>query len=83
MSAATVRKERLEFKSGGTACVGYLYCNSTEIPKPCVIMGAGFGGTQDTPSMVAVATAFAQAGFTPSPSTTATWVKAKVRLDNW
>lgn len=63
MSAATVRKERLEFNSGGTACVGYLYCKPTEIPKPCVIMGAGFGGTQDTPSMVAVATAFAQAGF--------------------
>jgi alpha/beta superfamily hydrolase len=63
VSTATVRKERLEFKSGGTACVGYLYGKSTEIPKPCIIMRAGFGGTQDTPSMVAVETAFAQAGF--------------------
>jgi len=63
VSMASIVKEKLEFRSGGTACVGYLYRKPSESPKPCVIMGAGFGGTQDTPSMTAVATALAEAGY--------------------
>ncbi|MCX7747442.1 MAG: alpha/beta hydrolase [Clostridia bacterium] len=63
MSKEKVISERLEFKSSGTNCVGYLYHLESHTLKPCIIMGSGFGGTQDTPSMIAVATAFAQAGF--------------------
>jgi len=61
-SMTSIVKEKLEFRSGGTACIGYLYRKPSESLKPCVIMGSGFGGTQDTPSMIAVATAFAEAG---------------------
>ena len=63
MTGQKVITERLEFKSSGVTCIGYLYRMKSDVPSPCVVMGAGFGGTQDTPSMNAVATAFAQAGF--------------------
>ncbi|WP_036605297.1 serine aminopeptidase domain-containing protein [Paenibacillus assamensis] len=63
MDKATVRIERLEFQSSGTTCVGYFYRLDHDSPKPCIILGSGFGGTQDTPSLIAAATAFAQAGF--------------------
>lgn len=63
MAEKEVITERLEFKSSGITCVGYLYRIKSDLARPCIIMGAGFGGTQDTPSMIAIATAFAQAGF--------------------
>ncbi|MDF2036475.1 alpha/beta hydrolase [Cytobacillus oceanisediminis] len=43
--------------------VGYLYQVKNDNQLPCIIMGSGFGGTQDTPSMIAKAKSFAQAGF--------------------
>ncbi|MCR8842498.1 dienelactone hydrolase family protein [Paenibacillus sp. SC116] len=63
MDKGAVRTERLEFQSGGATCVGYLYRLEDDSPKPCMIIGSGFGGTQDTPSLIAVATGFAQEGF--------------------
>ncbi len=59
-----VERTKVSFDSGGVACVGYLY-HSTSIggQVPCVVMGTGFSGTQDTPSIQAVAQAFADAGF--------------------
>ena len=56
-------KERLEFPSGKETCVGYLYYTNSETPRPCIIIGSGFCGTQDTPSIIAVAESFAKAGF--------------------
>ena len=63
MNKENVIVNRLEFISGNTTCVGYLYHMKSDAPRPCIVMGSGFGGTQDTPSIIAVATAFAQAGF--------------------
>lgn len=59
-----IKKTRVSFLSGGVECIGYLYrrANSTGM-QPCVVMGTGFGGTQDTPSIVANAQAFAVSGF--------------------
>lgn len=55
--------ERVTFESGGDTCVGYLYVESGETPRPCVVLCTGFGGTQDTPSIIATAQAFADAGY--------------------
>ncbi len=56
---------KVSFNSGGTALTGYLYrpANATG-PLPSVVMGTGFGGTQDTPAFTANAKDFASAGFT-------------------
>jgi pimeloyl-ACP methyl ester carboxylesterase len=59
-----VERTEVRFDSGGVACVGYLYRSASAGKQtPCVVMGTGFSGTQDTPSIQAVAQAFADAGF--------------------
>ncbi|MFD3040290.1 alpha/beta hydrolase [Mycolicibacterium senegalense] len=50
------------FDVGGERCVGYLR-KSDRRPGPCVVLCTGFGGTQDTPAVLAAAEAFAAAGF--------------------
>lgn len=55
--------ERVTFESGGDTCVGYLYGDAAPTPWPCVVLCTGFGGTQDTPSIIATAQAFADAGY--------------------
>lgn len=57
-----IKKEQVPFSSGKTRCVGYLYHSKAE-KAPCVILCTGFGGTQDTPSLIAMAEALAEAGF--------------------
>jgi dienelactone hydrolase len=58
-----VEQTRVRFPSGGKSCVGYLFDDgSVHVSKPCVVMGTGFGGTQDTPSIEAAARAFAAGG---------------------
>jgi uncharacterized protein len=60
---AQVERRRLRFGSGGVESVGYLYRLQRAASRlPCVVMGTGFSGTQDTPSMQATAIAFAEAG---------------------
>lgn len=55
---------RIEFDSAGVRCAGHLYRpTEVELPRPCVVLAHGFSGTQDTPSLMAVAGAFAAAGF--------------------
>jgi dienelactone hydrolase len=59
-----VDRTQVRFQSCGIACVGYVYSSTSLRGKvPCVVMGSGFSGTQDTPSLRAVALAFADAGF--------------------
>jgi dienelactone hydrolase len=59
-----IQKTKVHFESGGANCVGYLYHPRGDNKKlACVIVGTGFGGTQDTPSIQAVARTFAEAGF--------------------
>lgn len=54
----------VRFDSCGVDCVGYLYYPaSTSEELPCVVLGHGFGGTQDTPSIQYVAEELAAAGF--------------------
>lgn len=58
---------KVDFDSEGIRCTGYLYLpECLPLPSfatlPCVVLGAGFGGTQDTPSLQTAALAFAQAG---------------------
>ncbi|KUH85573.1 MULTISPECIES: alpha/beta hydrolase [unclassified Mycobacterium] len=53
----------VQFDSGGTSCVGQAYLPHAEGRRPCVILCTGFAGTQDTPSLVFTARAFADAGF--------------------
>ena len=61
---AAVERTKIRFDSGGVPCVGYVYHSAGGGgPAPCVVMGTGFSGTQDTPSIQAVAQAFAEAGF--------------------
>jgi alpha/beta superfamily hydrolase len=60
----TVERTKVRFDSGAAACIGYVYHSTSAGEEvPCVVMGAGFSGTQDTPSIQAVAQAFANAGF--------------------
>ncbi|MHC9294717.1 alpha/beta hydrolase, partial [Mycobacterium sp. LTG2003] len=54
--------ERVVFQSGGVDCVGYVR-RAGDQSGPCVVLCTGFGGTQDTPSVIATAEAFAAAGF--------------------
>jgi uncharacterized protein len=57
-------RTKVRFDSGGVSCVGYLYHpTSVGSTVPCVVLGHGFSGTQDTPSLQAAAQAFAGAGF--------------------
>jgi uncharacterized protein len=59
-----VERTKVRFDSGGVSCVGYLYHpTGVSSPVPCVVLGHGFSGTQDTPSLQAAAQAFAGAGF--------------------
>jgi dienelactone hydrolase len=61
---AAVERLKVRFDSGGAACVGYVYHSTGRGGLvPCVVVGTGFSGTQDTPSIRAVAEAFAEAGF--------------------
>lgn len=53
----------MTFQSGEDICVGYLYGDAAPTRRPCVVLCTGFGGTQDTPSVVANAHAFADAGY--------------------
>ncbi|WP_067835772.1 alpha/beta hydrolase [Nocardia lijiangensis] len=50
------------FDSSGIECAGMLYTETEAVGLPCVILCPGFSGTQDTPSVVAAAQAFAAAG---------------------
>jgi dienelactone hydrolase len=60
----TIARTEVRFASGGVACVGHVHHSAGGSgPVPCVVVGTGFGGTQDTPSIQAVARAFAEAGF--------------------
>lgn len=55
---------RVQFESGGSTCVGYLYEPQDEVePRPCVLLCHGFGGTQDTSSIRVAAQTFVGAGF--------------------
>jgi pimeloyl-ACP methyl ester carboxylesterase len=53
---------QVTFDSGGVVCVGRLY-PATGASGRCVVLCAGFGGTQDTPALTANAEAFAAAGY--------------------
>ncbi|WKG01116.1 alpha/beta hydrolase [Mycolicibacterium sp. HK-90] len=53
---------QVSFDVDGDRCVGYLRA-SDHRPAPCVVLCAGFGGTQDTPALRANAEDFAAAGF--------------------
>lgn len=55
--------ERQTFDVAGTVCSGHLYLPAGSSPRPCVVMCPGFGGTQDTPALIAAAEAFAEAGY--------------------
>lgn len=53
----------IRFDSAGTQCVGQIYLPDAEGRRPCIVLCAGFGGTQDTPAVVAAAQAFVNAGY--------------------
>lgn len=54
---------RVGFTTGGVACIGYLHLpHVVRGPLPCVVLCPGFGGTQDVPSIQAVARACVDAG---------------------
>uniref|UniRef100_A0A5Q5BL38 Alpha/beta hydrolase fold protein n=2 Tax=unclassified Mycobacterium TaxID=2642494 RepID=A0A5Q5BL38_MYCSS len=55
--------ERVEFAVDGTSAVGYLSGVGRGGPRPCVVMCPGFGGTQDTPALVATADDFVRGGY--------------------
>ncbi|GAA4287625.1 alpha/beta hydrolase [Georgenia daeguensis] len=55
--------EALTFLSGGTRLAGNLYRPDRGGTTPGVVVCTGFGGTQDTPSVVAAATTFAEHGW--------------------
>ena len=59
-----IEKTKVSFLSEGVECIGYLYrrFDASGI-QPCVVLGTGFGGTQDTPSIVYSAQKFALSGF--------------------
>ncbi|ODQ89662.1 alpha/beta hydrolase [Mycolicibacterium flavescens] len=57
-------EEAVQFSSDGIRCSGLLYRAASAGSAPCVVLCPGFGGTQDTPSMIAAATAFAESGLT-------------------
>jgi len=55
-------RSRVTFESAGVACVGYHYRpDAAAEPLPCVVMGHGFGGTQEG-SLRDTAVDFAGAG---------------------
>ena len=53
----------ITFASAGVACTGTMYSAGGSAERPCVVLCAGFSGTQDTPAMIASARAFAAAGY--------------------
>ena len=59
-----IDRKQIVFKSGGVNLIGYLYRQvGVDEKLPAVVMGTGFGGTQDTPAFTANAQDFARAGF--------------------
>lgn len=59
-----VDRTRVSFESGGEQITGYLYrAPESGGDLPGIVMATGFGGTQDTPSIIANAGDFAAAGF--------------------
>ena len=58
-----MQRVRVEFPSASTTCVGYLYHSPRSAgAAPCIVMGHGFGGTQQG-SVAHAAAYFAEAGF--------------------
>lgn len=57
-----MESESFEFRVGGERIAGTLYGRHPDQERPAVVLCAGFGGTQDTPSIVAAARTFAAAG---------------------
>jgi len=59
-----IERKRTTFRSGGIACVGYVYrATDDAAPTPGIVMAHGFGGTQEG-SLAQTARDFAAAGFT-------------------
>lgn len=59
-----INRTKISFKSDTVECIGYLYLPiNTKESLPCVVMGSGFGGTQDTPAILFNARKFTEAGF--------------------
>lgn len=54
---------RIGFRSGHSDCAATVYRNGSTGAVPAVVLCPGFGGTQDTPSLVAAARTFATAGY--------------------
>ncbi|MBU9765384.1 alpha/beta hydrolase [Mycobacterium sp. TNTM28] len=54
--------QQVVFDVGGERCAGYLR-RSDRQPGPCVVLCTGFGGTQDTPALLATAEDFTAGGF--------------------
>ncbi|MGB2920435.1 MAG: alpha/beta hydrolase [Mycobacterium sp.] len=55
--------EPVSFVSGAGRCRGLVYPAVTTGPSPYVILCPGFGGTKDTPSLIAAAEEFARHGY--------------------
>lgn len=59
-----VTRSKVRFDSGGVECVGYLYYPDSASEKPpCVVIGHGFSGTQDTTTIHDIVGEFTDAGF--------------------
>lgn len=56
MMNSAIKKKKVSFHSGKIKCIGYLFLPTdfdiNEKKFPCIILGPGFGGTQDTPSII-------------------------------
>ncbi|MRG60281.1 alpha/beta fold hydrolase [Agromyces sp. CFH 90414] len=65
MSGGPPQRVAVEFESSGQriAAVVYGVDGAADAPVPAVLICTGFGGTQDTPSIVAAAEAFAAEGW--------------------
>ena len=60
-----IEQTKVRFDSNGVKCVGYLYHpTSISALQACVVLANGFTGTQDTPSIQAIAHEFTSNGFT-------------------
>jgi dienelactone hydrolase len=65
-------RTRVTFDSGGVELVGYLYhAAGVDGDAPCVLMGHGFGGTQDR--LFVGAERFAAVGLAARPTTYPWW----------
>ncbi|CAM3428447.1 alpha/beta hydrolase [Isoptericola cucumis] len=66
MREIAVADELVELTVDDTPVTGHVYTTPPDPgsgPRPAVVLCTGFSGTQDTPSIVAAAEAFARAGF--------------------